>query len=371
MEFDDEQFYDIPLEATNVPYVTIDEMREILKGKENAWEEEGYVGLRKDGKTGLLYTDYFSWYSPELLYSHLLVEQMMQEPENIDWKRVTNGYDAMIIEYLERVFRNPLVWMETADELDAKYVVVGKVAQAMSCEERNTCEPYDTFFGKIHQDRLLWFADALPTVQDLTRAHYKSEDCILWYMISEDTFYARKISPQFYKGPVHFNTDEFRRNIGFIAQKRGPQRAAELVRLFRQDWPDIVAMKLFKIEELTPEQIEDFRQCLFEGMDRNLRKWEAETGDVSKGKESRDEEVCNIFTKKAKKEGKEEEIRKALQVAMNGRKDKARALVDEVRNWQKEGYIDSNYNAKVMYDGLNVLIPLPFQYGGFRKYYNE
>ena len=54
-----------------------------------------------------------------------------------------------------------------------------------------------------------------------------------------------------------------------------------------------------------------------------------------------------------------------------GRINKARALVEEVRQWQKMGYIDSNYNARVMYDELNKIIILPFQYDGFRKYYNE
>ena len=78
-----------------------------------------------------------------------------------------------------------------------------------------------------------------------------------------------------------------------------------------------------------------------------------------------------LFTKKAIQEGKEAEITQALQRALSGRNDKARALVEEVRQWQKEGYIDPNYNARVMYDELNKIIPLPFQYDGFRKYYNE
>ena len=56
---------------------------------------------------------------------------------------------------------------------------------------------------------------------------------------------------------------------------------------------------------------------------------------------------------------------------MRGRNDKARALIEKVRYWQKDGYIDPNYNARVMYDELNQIIPLPFAYPGFRKYYNE
>ena len=79
----------------------------------------------------------------------------------------------------------------------------------------------------------------------------------------------------------------------------------------------------------------------------------------------------NLFTKKAQKEQKEQEIIEALQRSMEGRQDKARALVEEVRQCQEDGYIDPHYNAKFMYDELSQIIPLPFLYGGFRKYYNE
>ena len=78
-----------------------------------------------------------------------------------------------------------------------------------------------------------------------------------------------------------------------------------------------------------------------------------------------------LFTKKVQQEQKKDEIIQALQQSMTRRQDKARALVEEVQKWQKEGYIDSNYNARVMYDELNQILTLPFQYGGFRKYYNE
>ena len=82
-------------------------------------------------------------------------------------------------------------------------------------------------------------------------------------------------------------------------------------------------------------------------------------------------EHSSLFTKKAHTEGRETEIIQSLQQSLVGRQDKARALVEEVRHWQREGYIDPHYNARVMYDELNKIINLPFQYGGFRKYYNE
>ena len=90
-----------------------------------------------------------------------------------------------------------------------------------------------------------------------------------------------------------------------------------------------------------------------------------------KGEKGGEADEVNLFTKQAQREGKEPEIIAALQRSFVGRNDKARALVEEVREWQKEGYIDPHYNARVMYEQLNRIITLPFEYGGFRKYYNE
>lgn len=78
-----------------------------------------------------------------------------------------------------------------------------------------------------------------------------------------------------------------------------------------------------------------------------------------------------IFTKKAKKEGKESEIIEALQKSVQGRKDKTRAFVDELHSWQNDGFVDAHYNAKVMYDELEKLMPLSFGYNAFRKHYTN
>ena len=77
-----------------------------------------------------------------------------------------------------------------------------------------------------------------------------------------------------------------------------------------------------------------------------------------------------IFTKKAYKEGKIPTIIQSLQQSMERRKDKTRALVEELHSWQKDLYIDAHYNARVMYDELNKITPLTFEYNTFRKYYN-
>ena len=78
-----------------------------------------------------------------------------------------------------------------------------------------------------------------------------------------------------------------------------------------------------------------------------------------------------IFTKKAKAEHKEPYIIHALQKSIIGRKDKTRAFVQELHDWQKQAYVDAHYNARVMYDELEKLMPISFGYDVFRRLYNS
>ena len=78
-----------------------------------------------------------------------------------------------------------------------------------------------------------------------------------------------------------------------------------------------------------------------------------------------------IFTKKAHQEHKIPAIVQALQKSIIDRKDKTRALVQELQSWQKDNYIDPHYNAQVMYDELQKILPLPFGYEVFKKHYNN
>ena len=78
-----------------------------------------------------------------------------------------------------------------------------------------------------------------------------------------------------------------------------------------------------------------------------------------------------IFTKKAKVEHKESYIIAALQKSVQGRNDKTRAFVQELHDWQNQAYVDAHYNARVMYDELEKLMPISFGYDGFRRLYNS
>jgi len=94
--------------------------------------------------------------------------------------------------------------------------------------------------------------------------------------------------------------------------------------------------------------------------------------DITPAQEDQPEPIDSIiFTKKAKKESKEACIIEALKKSVHGRKDKTRAFVQELQAWQKDGYVDAHYNAKVMYDELEKITPLPFGYDVFKRHYNN
>ena len=110
----------------------------------------------------------------------------------------------------------------------------------------------------------------------------------------------------------------------------------------------------------------------YENYNSNAKKEQANVEDITPLSSS-DTDIPKsiIFTKKAQKENKIPTIIEALQNSVQGRRDKTRAFVDELHLWQKEQYIDAHYNAQVMYDELQKIIPLPFGYEVFKKHYNN
>ena len=110
----------------------------------------------------------------------------------------------------------------------------------------------------------------------------------------------------------------------------------------------------------------------YENNNSNAKKEQAYVEDITPLSSS-DTDIPKsiIFTKKAQKENKIPFIIDALKNSVQGRRDKTRAFVDELHSWQKEQYIDAHYNAQVMYDELQKIIPLPFGYEVFKKHYNN
>lgn len=290
--------YDIPFDEygfDDTPYVTKEEMIDLLKERAKNADKKIWQ-LEFDKNSGLYFTDYFAC-DGGMLQEHLLAEQIVEHLEKgdkFDWLRITNGYDFNIVSQIQNLIENPLVWVdELPYELTQKYVVTGKVAEEKSSEERSTFSTYDFISTDINDARIEWFAKNLPTKNNLpNREYYYSnvpDDMILWNLLLTDRhdlfsynlYDHRLVDPLLGNRLWPFcNPENFRREIGRIYTRFGAQKAAQIVRLLRDDWQDIKAMKLFGVDKLIPEQIAEFEQCLFAGMDRNLRKWDAETPKV-------------------------------------------------------------------------------------------
>lgn len=380
-----ESEYDIPLEDYNIPYVTIDEMKELLSLRKNQGDDDQYEELQFDEESGLYYTKFFVHYSGDLLQEHLLVEQCLEHLEELDWQRITRGYDHDIISRITHIMENPLVWVdEMPDELAEKFVVTGRVAVEKSSEERATCIPYCDLGINLNKERLNWFANKLPTYKDLNSPFYAYDfpkDMILWDRILTDPYekfcadlYAPQKSNPFtghvfwpYCNPVHFRQEIERIHIDF-----GPQKAAQIVRLLREDWQDIKVLKLFGIDQLTPEQIEEFRASLFEGMDRSLRRWDSEASSDTPSDSPAPVPVCRyIDLDKLASTGihTPEQFTTMLRQACE---QDAPSLAAFLRRYLKLGYLDFHgENKKRIYEHLKECFPgtLNYSYTNFTMYF--
>ena len=378
-----ESEYDIPLEDYDTPYVTIDEMKELLSSRKKQWDNDLYEELQLDEQSGLFYTEYFVHHGGDLLIAHLLVEQCLENLDRLDWKRITNGYDFYVVSRIENLMENPLVWVdEMPDELARKFVVTGRVAVEKSSEERSTCLPYSDFFVTLRKERLKWFANQLPTPKDIYPEysyHNVPQDMILWGVILTDDFefslweindFEKKDRLMDREYWPYCNPQHFRRELERIYDQFGAQKAAQIVRLLREDWQDIKILKLFGIEELTPEQIEEFRAGLFEGLDRSLRKWDAEAEATSESPAP--VPVCRyIDLDKLASTGihTPEQFTTMLRQACE---QDAPSLAAFLRRYLKLGYLDFHGDKKKqIYEHLKECFPgaITYSYTNFTMYF--
>ena len=369
--------------------VSLEEMRELLT--EEAYKPEELedvpAELLMDEKSKLYYTDYFASEDRNLILDHLFAEECIRHWDRLDQMRTFDAYNPYIIARIIRLYQHPLVWQKLPKKLREKYVITGRFAAEVENESRLPDDLLVDIIATTEKNRVEWFAFSFDEVKQ--QSCWSEEDCFPgakpnnmpdWSLITTN-FNILTATEEGESKKLHvdlktmevWDKDKFEQNLRMVYSDDGAEKTLEIVRALRNDWKYIIAKQLFNIDKLSAEELEEFRRFLFEGLDYEVSQWEKEVADEASQEDAdtAQEEPCCLFTKKAKKEGKEAEIIEALKNAMSGRKDKARALVDEVRIWQKEGYLDSNFNAKVMYDGLKVLVSLPFLYGNFRKYYNE
>ncbi|MBR6017352.1 MAG: hypothetical protein IK073_01870 [Paludibacteraceae bacterium] len=166
-----------------------------------------------------------------------------------------------------------------------------------------------------------------------------------------------------------FSPSIFLENMKTIAERHSEARAAEIVRLFRKDWKRVVSMKFFDIDKLSKEQVEDFRACLFEGMDYYLEQWEAESAPEQETEDK--PSAFPLLTEQCRKEKKVAAVEAEIRAACRGT---AVGLWKTLRNNAALQYIEplTPWSATDLYSAITDYFgPLPFKVRNFRDARNK
>lgn len=356
--------------------VGIDEIRDLMRftKDENDSEENPDLELELDKETGLYYLDLDPMRYYSVLHWQLITELLIEKVEQVDWRRTTCFYSPKLLYRFFNTHSRPLIYGENLPEIQEKYIVVGSLVMRSPELTRLDATVLKYFTFKFAEDKFLWFADTLPTKDDsfyaATPSNYIPSDIVIWeYLVANE--YADKDADESGSEESwrYFHPEALMSHIQLIADHRGGKRAAEIIRLLREDWKAIKAMNLFHIDELTPEQVEAFEQCLFVGLDRNLRSWESE-----EPKEQAVEPIkCRYIDLDKIAETcihTPEEFARSLRQACE---QDAPALGAFLKKYFKLGYLDFHGDSKKkIYEHLKECFPdgLNYSYTNFTLYFD-
>ena len=334
--------------------LSVEEMREIFK---NRSEDDGChtyynIDLIVNPNTGLLYAAHDFRYYDDLLSNHILMEQMFAQKDKVDWVLMTNGYEKEMVDKFVHLLDYPLVWLPTED-VGMQCVVVGKVAKEVYPPDRYHFDDNRYWFGRqLRDDGLLWFADTLPTKNDIHDAsHYDNvpEDMILW-----DRLLGEGIS-------------ELRRTLEFIIEKRGYAIAVKIVEQFREDWESIVTLHLFNLWRWDENKVERYRLELFERMEPYLRAWktkaqkELEEKQAKEAPKPRGRKASTLFKSTETEESEKQKFLKFLHANKleneevdASKKDINKIAVCFFREWDKKELLQDDAGGTALTRFMNA-----------------
>ena len=317
--------------------VSIEEMRELLK--EEAYkpdEEEDFPAeLLLNKENGTYYTDFFSRRGTNLILSHILADLCIENWFKLDLMRTLDGYNPYIQAKIIQLYRSPLVWQKLPREIRKKYVITGRFAEEVKDESRISEGLMMAIIQQTNEDRVLWFVFSFDEVKQ-RRCWDDEDDCIPgekpnnmpdWSIFTTD-FDILTMSTEGGKIKFHVNYEEmevwsplkFEDNLRTVYSIEGAEKAIKILRALRSDWPHILAKRLFKIETLSQEELEDFRRTLFEGMDYEVAQWEKEIKEAKEFKEKQPK-------------AKHQDI---LPIPPEGKYNKVREYIEERKKFDEE-----------------------------------
>ena len=273
--------------------LSMKELRAMLKQEKNrpSGQDAKYPDhLLLDEKTGMYYTDFFRDFRTHLVLGHILAVECM-ECENLDWERVTGGFNPYIISRFQNMCEYPLC--------HEKNKIVEKAGEGPY--------PGETFvdFFDWRLDRLKWFVDKMPTTPYLPEEGNTDPQLTLklqeiglslkgkkgwaitgrvqWDMLATE-YDDIEAAPLDNNDPYHTQAklipwDKYAclHNFLIINHQLGVEVVRKLVTQFRYEWRRIAAFHEFGLAELSKTRKEDFRYFLFDGMDYYLDEWSKNT----------------------------------------------------------------------------------------------
>lgn len=356
--------------------LTIEELKEFAQKKPYQPKNADILKFEKNEENGLLYTNVIRTWANDFI-SHFLMEICIQDMDKYDWVRMTDYFDYRRIADYVYVWLTPYTWMEDDDVELYGYLVEGRVAKPEYNKFRKD-EVYKWAINMLNERELI-LGDHIISMQ----YDYEFEKgkvlagMNFWSLLTTNP--RKYIQFVFENGryPVdeemegkitYFDNEYFLNNMRSIAEEKGPEKAARVVRALRKDWKPIVNFKLFNIDKITPEQIEEFRAGLFEGMDYYLELWDAETPQPSDP--STTPASFEYITDQCRKEGKAEAVEAELRAAAKGT---AVAMWKTIRTNEALGYLSTkNLAASKIYKALTAYFgPLPYNERNFRDARNK
>ena len=263
-------------EKTQYQLVTIEEMRELAKNEpykvpeDEPFPIEPYpLELLKDKNTNLYYTDYFAQRMSDFIINHIMAEECIEHKDELDWSRVTNGYDGAILARIIGLYENPLVWSETPNN----YILSGKYAKEECVERPEHKDLIDLLLNEGREKRAVWFAEHLPKKKmakwDILMSNYHRADLLLYTCDSD--YYADAC----YNSPV-IGLPYLKENLEYIKEYCGVAKVEEVIARLREVWTHITKLKLCRFDELSEEEIQNLHEYVFDEVNYQIDVWKME-----------------------------------------------------------------------------------------------
>lgn len=273
-------------EAEFPPTLTIDELKEFAKKKIYQPRSAEILKFHTNKENGLLYTKVINTPWSNDLIDHLLMEICIQDIDKYDWRLMTDYYDYQRIADYITIWITPYTWLDEKDSDIFGYLFEGRVA-SMEYDKFRRTEVFEWVIKMLKERELLLGDHILTQNEDSEFEEGKSlKGMNLWSLLTTNPRKYLQFVFENGRHPVneeenglisYFDPEDFLIYIQNIANVQGSQKAARVVRALRKDWKNIVFFKLFNIDKISDQQVEEFRKILFEGMDYYLEQWEAET----------------------------------------------------------------------------------------------